>query len=94
MAATEGEIKLLARVTALEIVARRVLGLVAAATPDPIETLESWREIFREELSTSVVRGRDAAMSDLLVQELSERIDALLSSAITEVRRSLGDRTS
>ena len=86
MPATEGEVKLVARVTALEILVRHLLQISASAAPDPATELDGYRERVLASYRAGTVKGFAPVVSDLLTQELTDALDALLSKAVSEMR--------
>jgi hypothetical protein len=70
MPATEGEIKLVARITALEIL---VQHLICLACNRDLDEVEDYRERVMEDASVTSVKGFDPAASDLLAAELQAR---------------------
>lgn len=84
--ATQGEIKLLARLTAAETLIQHLLFMVASVKPDPVAELKAYRERVLAEYSEITMQGFDAASSDLLAQELTEALDNLLSVAIARAQ--------
>lgn len=91
MAIRPKEAKLVARITALEILVQHLLVMVACAKADPIAQLAAYRERVLAEHSEGTISGTDAATSDLLTQELTEALDAVLSQALA---RAQGNRPS
>jgi hypothetical protein len=92
--ATQGEIKLLARLTAAETLIQHLLFMVASTKPDPVAELKAYRERLLAEYSKVTMRGFDPASSDLLAQELTEALDNLLSVAIARAQGSPPGRRS
>jgi hypothetical protein len=74
-----GQIKLLARITALEILVEHLLFV---AFDRNHEELRAYRERVLSEYAESTLKGFDPAYSDALMQELSEALDRLLSHLI------------
>src|SRR5260370_42672195 len=70
MPATEGKIKLVARITALEIL---VQHLICLACNRDLDEVEDYRERVMEDASVTSVKGFDPAASDLLAAELQAR---------------------
>src|SRR5713226_5575289 len=70
MPATEGEIKLVARITAMEILVQQ---LICLACNRDLDEVEDYRERVMEDASVTSVKGFDPAASDLLAAELQAR---------------------
>lgn len=83
----EEKIKLYARITAIEYLVTQLLYMVASAKGDPVTEIKAYAARVKEELSESTATGFDPAMSDLLMQELSEAVDRLLASLIERLER-------
>jgi hypothetical protein len=81
------ELKLTARVVALEHLVQQMLYMIAAGQPDPLHLLKDFRERYLRELGESFVRGASAEMSDLLMQEMTEAADNVLSALIERLER-------
>ena len=79
--ATQGEITLLARMTALEMTVTRLL----LALPDDV--YEAIRADLLQSAPTNSIRGVDAAMSDLLSAELQQQLGAIFVAAERLARR-------
>jgi hypothetical protein len=88
MALDEGQIKLVARLMAVEILVQHLLVMVASAKHDPVAELRAYRHRILCKHSQAKIRGLEPAASDLVAQGLTEALDALLSEAITEAQES------
>ena len=86
MALDNTEIKLFARLTALEIVIQHLLVIVASEKDDPVAELRACRDRLLRNHSQTKMKGFEPATSELVAQELAEALDALLSEAITQAR--------
>lgn len=76
---SEGEIKVLARITALEVLVQHLLFVAFDRNADE---LRAYRERVLSEYTESTLKGVDAVYSDLLMQELHDALDRLLSHLI------------
>ena len=85
MPSTES-VKLLARVTAIEILAQHLLFMIVSSQPDPLAELEGYRSRVLSEYNEATIKNVDAATSDAWAQELVDALDALLSPLISRVR--------
>ena len=83
---TEGQIKLLARLTAAETIIQHMLWMIVSTKRDPIGELEAYRDRVLDNATTATIRGVDPAMSDLLAQELKDSLDNLLSDTIRRAK--------
>lgn len=83
--ATQGEIKVLARLTACEQLIQHLLLMAANNSGDPVGTLMGYRKRVLEAAKSSTITGVDAAMSDHLAAELEQCLDDLLSDLIRKV---------
>jgi hypothetical protein len=88
MALDKSQIKLVARLTALEILVQHLLVMVASAKRDPVAELRTCRDRVLRKHSQAKIKGFEPAASDLVAQELTEALDALLSEAITQAQES------
>jgi hypothetical protein len=88
MTSDKGQIKLVARLAALEILVQHLLVMVASAKNDPVAELRACRDRVQRKHSQAKIKGFAPAWPDLVAQELTEALDALLSEAITEARES------
>ena len=86
----EAQLKLLARVVALEYVVGQILYMIASDTPDPLGELRRYTSRLKAELSEATIPAVDPAMSDVLMQELSEAVDALLDGLLRKLERDQG----
>lgn len=91
---SKGELKVLARLTALETLVEHLLFMIASSKSDPIAELRAYRERVLADSSQSTLAGVDPAMSDLLMQELTEALDAVLSRTISRAQESQRPRRS
>jgi hypothetical protein len=82
MPATEGEIKLVARITALEIL---VQHLICLACNRDLDEVEDYRERVMEDASVTSVKGIDPAASDLLAAELQAALDRIFAALIRKM---------
>lgn len=82
------EIKLLARLRALEIVIQDLLVVAASRKDDPVAELKACRNRLLRAQSHAPLKGVEPAMSELVAQDLTEALDALLSEAIAQSRES------
>lgn len=85
MSASEGQIKLLARITALEYLMQHVLLMAASSSENPRQEIEGYRQRVSDDLKTSTVSGVSPEMSDLLAQELDEAVDSIFSSLLAKL---------
>lgn len=83
----EGQIKVLARLTAVERLMTHVLWILHRDEDDPLQALRDYRVRLSLELRSATIQGFDAAMSDLLAQELEEAADRLVGSLIERLER-------
>jgi hypothetical protein len=88
MPTSSGQIKLLARLTAAEVLIEHLLFMVASSKPDAAAELEAYRLRVLAEHAEATIRGFDPVTSDLLAGELSEALDALLRKTVDRARAS------
>ena len=81
------ELNLASRLTALEWLVSHLLFMVASSKGEPLKELRAYRERVRIELTESTVPEADAAVSDLLSQELQEAVDKVIGSLIQRLER-------
>ena len=86
----EAQLKLLARVVALEWVVGQILYMTVSANPDPLGDLRGYASRLKTELSEATIPTVDPAMSDVLMQELTEAVDALLDGLLRRLEREQG----
>ena len=86
----EKQLKLLVRVVALEYVVGQILYMIASDKPDPHGELRGYTSRLKAELSEATIPTVDPAMSDVLTQELSEAVDALLDGLLRKIERDQG----
>jgi hypothetical protein len=84
MPATEGEIKLVARITALEILVQQ---LICLACNRDLDEVEDYRERVMEDASVTSVKGFDPAASDLLAAELRDALDRIFAALIRKMKQ-------
>jgi hypothetical protein len=84
MTSDRSQIKLLARLAALEILVQHLLVMVASAEKDPVAELRARRDHLLRKHSQAPIKGVEPATSDVVA--LTEALDALLSEAIREAR--------
>jgi hypothetical protein len=88
MALDKNQIKLVARLTALEILVQHLLVMVTSAKHDPVAELRACRDHVLRKHSQARIKDFEIAASDLVAQEMTEALDTLLSEAITQARES------
>ncbi len=86
----KAQLKLLARVVALEYVVGQILYMIASEKADPLGELRGYASRLKAELSEATIPTVDPAMSDVLTQELSEAVDALLDGLLRKLEREQG----
>jgi len=84
MPATEGEIKLVARITALEILVQQ---LICLACNRDLDEVEDYRERVMEDASVTSVKGFDPAASDLPAAELQAALHRIFAALIRKTRQ-------
>jgi hypothetical protein len=86
MTSDTSQIRLFARLAALEILVQHLLVMVASGKNDPVAQLRACRNHVLRKHSQGTIKGVEPRTSDLV--PLTEALDALLSEAITEARES------
>lgn len=88
MALDKSQITLVARLTAVEILVQHLLVMVMSKKHDPVAELRACRDRVLREHPQATIKGIQPAMSDLVAQELTQALDALLSEAIIRAQES------
>lgn len=86
MTLDKDQIKLVARLTALEILVENLLVIVMSAKHDPVAELQACRERMLRKHSQAKMKGFEITAPDLGAQEMTEALDELLSEAIAQAR--------
>jgi hypothetical protein len=84
MPATEAQIKLFARITALEVLMQQVICL---ACDRDLDAVVAYRERVLRDASVTSVRGFDPAASDLLAAELHDALAAIFDALIRKMMK-------